>query len=770
MIDTGVPLGIRIYDLVDGVDIHVTRFTEDFSFRCTAPGGYASSTLKIKVPEGSTLDPALFGKLFYRVQIFDKRSAEILWEGRVEDPATQVEENAWEIGVLGSQVAANDVRMPALYIDNTVENWRTTEADAWTVNIDTDRVTMEAQLKPGYVWTAGNEYDVLVYNGLQRALTTLGRFSCTYKGAGPGAQAANYDMLAWTSDSGNFDQTAFNAAQVYKSNPVGGAGGLVTTGFDFGLTLAVRKRTGTGNYTIGASEEGLARFKWPKVVGLRMDENGNSLIASTDYANDYIYAWQVVKDVVGRFLNGGWLTGGFLQWLTAPTSRSTWNNPEQGSVRGIDAYINTDGINKISNLWWLEATTAKEILDTMMIVQPDCYWAIWDSGHRFGQGMNDPVGVREHQFRFEWSKWSDAPVYFASSQDGMAQQLMGDDLYNAGTLAFEDPENFITTTGVHMSTTSTTVVGSTYPWEVEELKDRFTRMMGLSYPDVIVPGDFSGVAGETYLRKTLADQSEPKNTGTITIRRRILMRDDGEDSAGGFAGMIDPWEIRPGKLIKITDIWPNNNAGEMAFEGFLVTLNANVNFETAGPTGWTGTFGTLTRANDQIFSGSFSGKFVPNGVNAGPFVATDWQRVTEFEYYRFSAWVRCAVAREILLQMDWYNDTPTSKGTSLQTVNVAANTWTFISFTAQAPEDATQGPMLIRLSGTPTTSHIVWMDEARFDHVVKPKGHENCVFRVVATEYNTSDNSCKLELDTLPRWNLATQVNVTDAPGNLKIK
>lgn len=768
MIDTGVPLGVRLYDLPDGVDIHLTRFVEDFSFRCTAPGGDASCTIKVKVPNNSTLDPTLFGRLFYRVQIFDKRSAEIIWEGRVEDPATQVEEDAWEIGVLGAQVASNDVRMPALYIDNTVENWRTTEADAWQVSIDNDSVTMVAQLKPGYVWTAGNEFDVLVYNGLQRALTSLGRFSCTYKGAGPGAQAANYDMLAWTSDSGNFDQTAFNAAQVYKSNPLGG--GLVTTGFDFGLTLAVRKRAGTGNYTIGASEEGIARFKWPKVVGLRMDENGNSLLTGADYANDYVFAWQVVKDVVGRFLNGGWLTGGFLQWLTAPTSRSTWNNPEQGSVRGVDAYINTDGTNKISNLWWLEATTAKEILDTMMIVQPDCYWAIWNSGHRFGQSINDAAGVREHQFRFEWSKWPDSWTYLASSDDGMAQQLMGDDLYNAGTLAFEDPENFITTTGVHMSTTSTTVVGSTYPWEVEELKDRFTRMMGLSYPDVIVPGDFSGVAGETYLRKTLADQSEPKNTGTITIRRPIQMRDDGQGNSGGFSGLVHPWEIRPGKLIKISDIWPNNNAGTMAYQGFTRTLNQNTGFETAGPAGWGGNNGTLIQASDQVFSGSFAGKFTPTGV-ANTFIYSDWQTgLAEGETYRVSAWVRCAVARDIQIQIDWHNSSATFIGNVVRLFSLPANTWTFVSVTGVAPVGAVQAPMLLVLTGTPLTSHITWVDEGKFEHVVIPRGHENCVFRVAATEYSTSDNSCKLELDTLPRWNLANQVNISDAPGNLKIK
>jgi hypothetical protein len=60
------------------------------------------------------------------------------------------------------------------------------------------------------------------------------------------------------------------------------------------------------------------------------------------------------------------------------------------------------------------------------------------------------------------------------------------------------------------------------------------------------------------------------------------------------------------------------------------------------------------------------------------------------------------------------------------------------------------------MSGTPASSNILWLDEATL--VRYPTNQENCVFRVAATEYNTGDNSCAIELDELPRWSVPTQV------------
>lgn len=770
MIDTGVPLGVRVYDIKDGVDRHLTKWVDDFSFRHTAPGGCASSVIKFRVPNIPNVDPLMFGNLYYRVQIYDCRDAEVLWEGRVEDPATQVEENAWELGILGGQKATTDVKVPVLYVDNTIANWRRSfEVDEIEVNPNEANQVIAGKLKSGYTWSAGQEIDVLNYNGGWACHSGFARISATYKGTGPGAQGGNFEMVtATTAQPAGFDVTALNTAGVYKSNLIGTD---LTGGVEQDINFAIRRKTGVGSYLIGASEEGLFWLKWPKVVGIRMDENGNTLLAAGDYPGDYVYVHQIVRDVVARYLSGGWWAGTLNQWdSVSAASKSRWAFPEQGSIRGYDAFIDASDVNKITNLWWNSAVDAKEILDTMMLVQSNAYWAVWPSGHRFGQDTSDDILVREHQFRFAWAKWPISWNYLVSSEDGMEEQISGDQLFNGTTLSYETPEQIITTGTWYGTPTFGVSITGKINWQVEELENRFTRKYHFEYPGSdpdITADDF-----DDYMRQQMVNTQEPKNVGTITIRRAIPMIDDGSSDGNGFAGMVQPWELRPGKLVKIKDIMPTANSSEMQWDsGFGRVLNTNTGFEAGTTAGWAINFGTFTAATDRVYTGTRSGKMVPTGAAVNCFVNCAVQPVSPGFQYRVSAWAQCDVARSVSLEIHWYTSASVLITTTPLVYSMPADQWRFLEVVGTAPPTAAFGAMLIGMSSTPPASNILWFDEGRFELLMGfPKGHENCMFRVAATEYSTSNNSCKLELDELPRWDLSTQIVQDDAPGNLRVR
>lgn len=765
MIDTGVPLGVRIFDLRDGVDVYVTRFTDDFSFRSTAPGGFASATLKVHFPTDRVINPEILARPYYRVQIVDYRSAEIVWEGRIEDPATKIGENAWEVGVMGSSVVATDVSRPMLYLDSGIENWVVVEADAWDVQINADSKVIEVHMKPGYVYGAGNEFSAVFYDGTYRCRNVVGRIAMQYAGTGPGAQAANFDLLLETIGLGNIDITAFNAAQIYKANIVPTDLPVAATGYHYLFELQIRRRSGTGNYTIGASEEGIARFKYPKVQGLRVNQLGLPLIAASDYNHgDWLSVAMVVRDVVGRYLGGARLAGIDLGAYDNAGGEDLWFNvPVVGAVRGDDAYIDDSEVDRILNLWFSEPTDAKGILDALTNVQPEAYWAIWESGHRHSQEYIGKYSDGNDQlYRFEWATWPDAPNYFATSEDGLEMQLSIDGQYNSASNTWINNESSLQTDNVLSFAESDSILVNPQLgyWRTEELEYRFPRHFHLVTSDPAIPGTTDDDQ-EKALRAQMNATQEPRNSGKVTIRRPIFYMHKGDTSGnGGYSGMVQPWEIKPGRLIRIRDILPRHSVGDIGLVdvgGKTNAMNANPDFETGTTTGWGPVGGTLAIESTIKRLGSFSGKLTPSGVATDSFIATGFAPFTPGAKYRFTAWIRNAVARQVFLQIHWYDNTTTfiSAATS-RAYNLAANTWTFASFTAIAPGNAVQGPALVTMGGTPAASHILYVDEATL--VRYPVGHENCVFRVAATEYNTADNSCTLELDELPKWSMPTQI------------
>lgn len=548
-----VPLAVRLYNLDRGYDYQLTRWVEDFSFRHTAPGGCASCTIKLHIPREFAHDPQQWGRLFSRVQIIDGRDGEVLWEGRIEDPAQRTDEEVWELGVLGSAVCATDVTIPFIYVDNTLEHWESVEADAYSHSKEEMSKTLTTRLNSGYVFSAGVQYDVWTWVGGSKTATTIMRASCTYEASGPNATADDlFDQIMNASIYGNVDVTPFNTAgAVYKANIMADEPEFVD-GLINQIYFSVRRNT--SNYTIATSDQAVMRFRNPKVLGLRVNRFGNTLLTQANYSHgDFVYVRHVVEDVIGRWLIGNWLQGPFL-------SKANNSFTCKGSVKGEDAYVDVSDNTKITNLQFVDGATARDVLEALMGIQTNAYWAIWPSNylsesHTSSYG-NDP------RFRFEWATWPESCNYIVSAEDGMDQQISAEDTYSHIFLRETNESN-------DQPVVIPSYYDGPYPapgvtWDISEtFQNQFDRVVFVDRTDnprPIEEDSFHVAFTEG------ASRSIPRNAGTITIRRPIVAFDSGANSHHGQTGMIQPWEILPGKLIMIREIMPVAEANRLAMD------------------------------------------------------------------------------------------------------------------------------------------------------------------------------------------------------------
>lgn len=548
-----VPLGVRFYQIISSVDRWVTNWVDDVSFRSVVPGGYAGADLTLRVPRGlgSLADPDPLGfsrlsDLFGRIQIVDLRTMEIAWEGRIEDPARQVEPDVWQIGALGSMVAATDIERPVWYVDSAADAWNG-EADFWgetgapgdsgglqywdNTKDETRRMlTSKATLN----------YFILAAGALQRYSwrwdshgydQPIARFSTTHDGSGPNAtQAANFSVIVGIAANPLVDVTEFSVAGgSVKTNVI--ATSFTDTNARW-IGLGMRRDLGVGDYVPGeTARDNQVEARWwnPVVIGVRQDRTGAALVTAGNYTTNYVTVPQVVEDVVGRFLVAGW-------HITAP------NTPWSGSVRASDVYIDTSDTTQILDLKYPDGTTAADILNELIAtVQTNAYWAIWESAWGASNPTED-YGTR-HGFRFEYATWPNNWGYLASTVDGFEGQPNGEDLRNFVFYRYRDSADL---NSWHVTTTW---LGNAMAPELFD--GGFTRTVTVSKDDPT-----NAATAGTLRDAFLNSRKKALNAGTLNVRRPIQFYDAGANSWSGGARMLDPWMLKPGKLIRILDATP----------------------------------------------------------------------------------------------------------------------------------------------------------------------------------------------------------------------
>jgi hypothetical protein len=548
-----VPLGVRIYDHLGSVDVWVTRWVDDLTFRSVVPGGFASASFRLHLPQhlypvaagwANRSDRLPLVRLVNRVQIVDLRTSEIAWEGRIDSAARVTDDGyAWDIGCAGAMVAATDITKPVFYIDSSLDGWTALDAspnstDQYNWASSESSRALQVTFRSGEDWF--NTFGINAYFHFICFATSqyLGRFSVTYRSIAPSVTGgtsmttrANVYTAATDTWQDGVDSTALGATEIRKTNAVGGASSFTsTTAQVIGLDVLGPSPTGL---TIPSSSTGSVTWVNPVVVAQRVDRSGTRLTSASTYNNDYVTVSQVVEDVLGRFLNNAWTT----------SSGAPLNNPAPGSVGTANAYIDTSDTTQITDLKFVDGATAADILNQLMTVQTDAYWAIWESTNTATNDFN------AQRFRFEWATWPNSWGYLASSADGLDEQPDAENVYNFVSYQYSDTwhaQNIYVTPTFQQEWWD-----FTDPGPAPLLKNRVTRAAVVKKD-----GTLDSSAAATNASAWVDANGKEINTGSITIRRPILLYDAGADSGSGAGRMLDPWMIRPGKLIHITDVPP----------------------------------------------------------------------------------------------------------------------------------------------------------------------------------------------------------------------
>ncbi|MFD3310058.1 phage distal tail protein [Streptomyces sp. NPDC058694] len=148
------------------------------------------------------------------------------------------------------------------------------------------------------------------------------------------------------------------------------------------------------------------------------------------------------------------------------------------------------------------------------------------------------------------------------------------------------------------------------------------------------------------------------------------------------------------------------------------TLNSNPTFETTiAP--WIAQDGAvLARVNTQAQTGSWSAQITPPGGTPGPRMESEQIPATAGVSYRAKGYMRCVAARDLALNVNWFNAGGGYMTTAVNQIAVAANTWTLFSAGFVAPAGAAFGQLAPTIPGTPPGSAVTFVDEARFERDV----------------------------------------------------
>ncbi|ROO51469.1 hypothetical protein EDC02_6347 [Micromonospora sp. Llam0] len=245
------------------------------------------------------------------------------------------------------------------------------------------------------------------------------------------------------------------------------------------------------------------------------------------------------------------------------------------------------------------------------------------------------------------------------------------------------------------------------PDPVEQIVEGYAEEFDLSSLRIT----WSTSPGALYRVGVLASTTRTGTRGSVTTADV----DAGVDTAlpvARAAGNRSLWTVRPADFpMELLVSGVRLTATSCAQAG---PVNPNGTFEVDA-SGWSGTGGTVGRSTAQAHTGSASLLLTPDGVSAEAIAATDVIPVHALDGaypWTWSAWVRCASTRVIDMQILWYDDGGGLLGTTTVTAGVIADTWTQLGATSSPPASAARVSGRVRLTGTPTSGVLTYIDDA----------------------------------------------------------
>ena len=296
---------------------------------------------------------------------------------------------------------------------------------------------------------------------------------------------------------------------------------VVQTGFAGGGS---RVAVFTDNFTTGAVARAavvVTDFTNARdIVELRLDRGG----ATTVVASNTV--WSEISGIVVRALL---LTKAGVEITTGYTLNTVLASEVVADLLGrlLDQF---DGANAsiatttyaIEQLAYPDGVTPAQVLDDLIALEGGHYWAAWED-------------TSTGKARFEWRAWPTTVAYEANTAGGFASPASAADLYNAVSVRWRDALGRIRRTRRTQTVAALTDAG-------------LTREARLDLGDDIGTQANAERAGD----KFLAAHSSPPNAGELAVAEPIL------DVTVGR--MVDPWLIRPGKLIRVRDVQPRVDA------------------------------------------------------------------------------------------------------------------------------------------------------------------------------------------------------------------
>nr|MDQ3573787.1 hypothetical protein [Actinomycetota bacterium] len=493
-----VPLEVRLSN--PEADEYVTQRVKSLGFRSAIPGGYASAAFSLHEPLSGS-PPELTP--FTDTTIYDARNAGVQWQGRLEDPTRGVgaDGQVWQIKALGPSAHAKDVTRPLVYIDGAFGAWERWNnvlpgaGDEKTENPASPGSRQEALVLrfPQGLSVGTNGGVEVLYRLLDDALAQPARLDFTWL-SGRNEPLLEARVVA-RSNTGANDQNLYVAGATWA-----GGSTYVVIGSG-GWTRTDHTRLGVGMRWAGVAgtvSDDATWTSWTRLLAqaVRYNRTGKALLTPADYPTPYVRSHEVVEDMLGR--------------------------PDLLPHYDADGAEIERGSYNIDQLAFAGGTTAAGVLEELMRLEPDYYWAAW-------------AKTPDDKCRFEWRKWPTRIRYELGAGEDFASPASTAELYNAVNVRWRAADGNVRWTHRRGAVAELDSAGLVRAGFVD-----LAQSVG------------SETAAVHRAEQFLAEHSSPSNAGSITISSRIY------DATAGR--MVEPWEVRPGGLVKVTGVEPRPDA------------------------------------------------------------------------------------------------------------------------------------------------------------------------------------------------------------------
>lgn len=529
---------------------------QDAQITWTAPGGDDTFTCTIPWPDRGIARPDAFTHNM-PVRVEDRRSGEIMWQGRVADPGYSGDRHSQEfrLSAVGSGHDLDNISVLKNYIDRDLSHWtdlhtwpsgdlNTQDAAGFTTNFfDSLSVPPEGMLE--FPWPNGttqktNDYQRMCYLVGFNAAKDMLTDDLSSRSTGPGAVVPEIHGIrfSWMSNFANANEIGLLAGSGVAGSTITLYTAAFTTGVqgdvsardnlaawtrdDIKFLYLSQARTGTN---VTATGDAWVRFANIHVIGKRYNRYGVDWTATSGI--EALAPYVIVEDLLGTVLSGKF-------------------DPGQ---------IYADNILIDQASWWT-ATPVSDILDAANEWNGDAWWGVWAPAN--------PDALPRLDYRY----WNVSPRYTLDDTAAIELQGGAEEWANSALVTYMRGNGVATTTRATVTVPSIRrIFGSS---GIGTLAVN-TRDLSLDLTD---RGAMTRAKAVELAGQMLYASATDKASGSATVRGPLM-----DDATGHLA---QPWEIRPGWPVLVgatpnqfTSGTPLVYDGESTFRLTKVTYSAS---------------------------------------------------------------------------------------------------------------------------------------------------------------------------------------------------